>query len=221
MSVVTLSHAGTYDWVASSVGQPLTQALTEAKESVSSMIGSPVVTATSSAPAIAGKGSRSCSDLPLPSGATIDLGFSPEGTAEEKVLEAIREETHRTGERSILVAAYEFTSWPVAKALVAARDAGVKVAVVVDAKENVKKASKAQFLVDHGIPVRQDNRLDMVHDKTLVLGGETVELGSFNFTAAAASAKHAENALVLRHAPNVAECYIAHWRRLWDQSTPM
>ncbi|MFP3670226.1 phospholipase D-like domain-containing protein, partial [Priestia sp. SIMBA_032] len=103
-----------------------------------------------------------------------------------------------------LVTAYEFTSWPVAKALVAAKDNGVKVAVVVDAKENAsKKASKVQYLVSHGIPVRQDNRRDMIHDKNLTFGSGAVELGSFNFTAAAASAKHAENAVVLRHVPSV------------------
>lgn len=221
MTASTLSHAGRYDWIAESV-QPVADVITKAENKVSSAMGAPKASeANADLPSITSKGHANCDSIPLPPGSTLDVGFSPEGTAEAKVVKAIREASAGKGEHSIRMAAYEFTSWPVAKALVAAKDAGVKVAVVVDAKENQKKASKVSYLVGHGIPVRMDSSIAMLHDKAIIINSDTVELGSFNYTAAAASAEHAENAVILRHAPAVAACYAVHWRKLWEQSTPV
>ena len=43
----------------------------------------------------------------------------------------------------------------------------------------------ATFLAKQGVPVRVDYRYAVMHDKFIVVDGETVELGSFNYTAAA------------------------------------
>jgi phosphatidylserine/phosphatidylglycerophosphate/cardiolipin synthase-like enzyme len=58
-----------------------------------------------------------------------------------------------------------------------------------------------------------------MHDKFMVVDGETLETGSFNHTAAAES-RNAENVLVL-HDPPVAERYAAKWERLWAESEEM
>ncbi|WP_175011392.1 phospholipase D family protein [Burkholderia lata] len=154
-------------------------------------------------------------------GATWDCGFSPEGGASSRVIRAINEVRTRPGnDATILVAAYAFTSLPIARALIAAHDRGVKVAVVADATENRKPASKVRMLMESGIPVRFDNRLQMVHHKFLVLDGTAVETGSFNFTKAAASAQHAENACVFRNSPRMAATFTGAWQRLWRESDP-
>jgi len=70
------------------------------------------------------------------------------------------------------------------------------------------------------LPVRFDNTLQMLHDKYMVLNGTTVETGSFNFTAAAASNKHGENACVFRHAPRMAEAITRDWKALLNEATP-
>lgn len=168
-----------------------------------------------------GAGRVACNEMPLPAGSTIDLGYSPDGTAETKVVRAIHEASTGPGKHTLLIAAYEFTSYEIAKAVVQAKESGAKVAVVVDSKENQKKSSKVRYLVEHGVPVREDRQIEMLHDKFSVINGATVETGSFNYTAAAASREHAENAMVLRHVPDVGACYIAHWKHLWDESTPM
>jgi phosphatidylserine/phosphatidylglycerophosphate/cardiolipin synthase-like enzyme len=152
-------------------------------------------------------------------GMTFECGFSPDGTSLETVLSAI--EAASGPKDTILVAAYEFTSRPIAQALIAAKGRGVTVGVVADATENAKPYSKVHELVEPGIPVRIDNALSMVHDKFLVIGNSTVETGSFNFSTAVASDRHAENACVFRHAPQMARQFTKEWKSLWAESTPM
>ncbi|WP_175795896.1 phospholipase D family protein [Burkholderia anthina] len=154
-------------------------------------------------------------------GATWDCGFSPEGGANPRVIHAINEVRPSTGnDATILVAAYAFTSLPIARALIAAHERGVKVAVVADATENQKAASKVKMLLESGIPVRFDRKIAMQHSKFLVLGGTAVETGSFNFTKAAASDQHAENACVFRNSPKLAAAFTGAWQRLWRESDP-
>lgn len=56
-----------------------------------------------------------------------------------------------------------------------------------------------------------------MHKKFIVVDGETVEEGSFNFTAGTES-KNAENVAVLKECPDVAARYGAEWQRLWGES---
>jgi phosphatidylserine/phosphatidylglycerophosphate/cardiolipin synthase-like enzyme len=56
----------------------------------------------------------------------------------------------------------------------------------------------------------------IMHDKFVVVDGETVETGSFNYTASASS-RNAENVIVL-HEPAVAQRYGQEWDRLWAES---
>ena len=63
-------------------------------------------------------------------------------------------DTIRGARSSIFVAAYAFTSRPVAVALRDAARAGVKVVVIVDAGEATKDYSAARFLANERVPVR-------------------------------------------------------------------
>jgi phosphatidylserine/phosphatidylglycerophosphate/cardiolipin synthase-like enzyme len=45
----------------------------------------------------------------------------------------------------------------------------------------------------------------------------TVETGSFNYTSAAVKS-NAENAIVIRNAPDIAKVYAAEWARLWEEA---
>ena len=114
------------------------------------------------------------------------------------------------------MAAYTFTSKPVAEALVRAQRRGVDVRLVVDRCDAEHRYTAATFVAHEGVPVRVDYRYAIMHDKFIVVDGTTVEEGSFNFTAAAEH-KSAENVLVL-HDAQVAGEYDREWRRLWDES---
>ena len=146
----------------------------------------------------------------------IEVGFSPEGSAQKLVLRTIDAATS-----SIRVAAYVFTSPDVTRALVAAKQRGVDVAVVADHRSNLEEARSTAgrhaltLLAKAGIPTRTVKSYSIHHDKFMVVDGMAVETGSFNFTAAAKS--NSENALVVWNDPALAETYLNHWQSRWDQ----
>jgi len=154
--------------------------------------------------------------LPLPSVASdIQVAFSPDRGATELVVRTIE-----SAKKTVRVAAYSFTSKPIALALLADSKRGVDVKVVVDKSQVTARYTAATFLANAGVPVRVDYRYAIMHDKFIVVDGETVEEGSFNFTAAAEK-KNAENVLVLRDEPSVASRYGAEWQRLWNESADL
>ena len=146
----------------------------------------------------------------------IEVGFSPESSAQKLVLRTIDAATS-----SIRVAAYVFTSPDVTRALVAAKQRGVDVAMVADHRSNLEEARSTAgrhaltLLAKAGIPTRTVKAYPIHHDKFMVVDGMAVETGSFNFTAAAKS--NSENALVVWNDPALAETYLNHWQSRWDQ----
>jgi phosphatidylserine/phosphatidylglycerophosphate/cardiolipin synthase-like enzyme len=150
--------------------------------------------------------------LPVSSWAIdAQVAFSPDRGATALVIKTIGEAKH-----SIRVAAYSFTSKPLAEALLEAHKRGIDVEVVVDKSQATARYTAATFLANQGVPVRIDYRYAIMHDKFIVVDGEAVEEGSFNYTAAAES-RNAENVLVL-HDTNVAAKYSKEWERLWGES---
>ncbi len=153
-------------------------------------------------------GTRSC----MP-----EVGFSPEGSAELVVDRAIDSATHW-----IRLGAYSFTSADIVAHLIAARRRGVDVAVVVDERANVQEdrwgraRAALNLLVNAGIPVRTVSVYPIHHDKYMVIDGQTVETGSFNYSRAAA-VSNSENALVLHDCPDMARAYAQHWESRWRQ----
>lgn len=147
----------------------------------------------------------------------IEVGFSPEGSAQKLVLRTIDAAT-----RSIRVAAYVLTSPDVTRALIAAKQRGVDVAVIADYRSNLEDQRSGAgrhsltLLAKAGIPTRTIKAYPIHHDKFIVVDGMAVETGSFNFTAAAAKG-NSENALVVWNDPALAETYLIHWQSRWDQ----
>ncbi len=140
----------------------------------------------------------------------IAAAFTP-GDALPLVLDTIR-----SARATLYVAAYSFTSKPVATALRDAQRRGVKVFVVVDAGEATKGYSAASFLANEGVPVRTNARYALQHNKFIVADSNTVQTGSFNYTSSAAT-RNAENVLVVRDAPALGAQFAQEWRRLWDE----
>jgi phosphatidylserine/phosphatidylglycerophosphate/cardiolipin synthase-like enzyme len=147
---------------------------------------------------------------PAPAG--VQIGFSP-GNAESLVIQTID-----GAKDSIYAAAYSFTSAPIASALVRAARRGVTVKVVMDKSQRTERYSSARFLANERVPVRINARYAIMHNKFLVVDGQTVETGSFNYTRSA-QARNAENVMVLRGEPAVARAYMAEWNRLWSESS--
>jgi len=155
-----------------------------------------------------------------PVGPAIDTGFSPEGSAERLVLKAIC-----TARHSVHLSAYSFTSPAVVQALIDAHRRGVDVAVVADRKSNLveDRSGKGRIALDllsgAGVGVRTIDVYPIHHDKFMVIDGESVETGSFNFTTSAAR-YNSENVVVMWHVPVVAQAYQQHWQSRFNQGRP-
>jgi phosphatidylserine/phosphatidylglycerophosphate/cardiolipin synthase-like enzyme len=154
----------------------------------------------------------------LPSQSAVmasEVAFSPDPAALQLVLKGIRQ-----ARRSIHLAAYVFTSKPVATALLEARRRGVEVAVVADKQENQRQYSATRFLANQQLPVRLNGKYAILHDKFMIIDQQHVQTGSFNYTASAAS-KNAENVLIIWNAPALAARYESQWQRLWEEGEPL
>jgi phosphatidylserine/phosphatidylglycerophosphate/cardiolipin synthase-like enzyme len=146
----------------------------------------------------------------------IQVGFSPEGSARKLILETIA-----SAERSIQVLAYAFQAPDITQALVDAKKRGVDVRVVVDKKRNLNKASKTamDFVTRNGVALRTNDHYNLHHDKTIIVDGNTVQTGSFNY-AESAETTNSENVVVIRDMPDVSRKYLAHWQSRWDLGKP-
>jgi hypothetical protein len=135
----------------------------------------------------------------------VQVFFSPHGGCTEAVVENLNRAS-----RSVLVQAYSFTSPPIAQALVDAKRRGVKVEVILDKSQRTEKYSSADFVAHNGIATSIDARHSIAHNKIMVIDGETILTGSFNFTKAAENS-NAENLLVI-HDTGLAKIYSVNWQ---------
>ena len=156
--------------------------------------------------------------LPALAASDLQVGFSP-AVGGPSALDVVTEGIG-SAHQQILVAAYSFTSKPIAAALVAAKQRGVDVEVVADEKANDGKYSAVTFLANQGVPVRLNGRYAIMHNKFMVIDGQAVETGSFNYTQAAAE-HNAENALLLRNVPDLAQAYAQDFQKLWNEGEPL
>jgi phosphatidylserine/phosphatidylglycerophosphate/cardiolipin synthase-like enzyme len=139
--------------------------------------------------------------------------FSPNNGATQAVVDALA-----AARIAVFVQAYSFTSAPIARALAQAHTRGVEVQVILDRKETGTKYSAADFLAHAGILTFIDGAHAIAHNKVMIVDGETVITGSFNFTSAA-ERQNAENLLVIQDRALAAR-YVDNWRTHAEHSTP-
>jgi phosphatidylserine/phosphatidylglycerophosphate/cardiolipin synthase-like enzyme len=148
--------------------------------------------------------------LSLRDAEVLAVGFTP-GNADALILQVIN-----SAQKEIRMAAYTFTSRPIADALLRAKRRGVSVFVVLDEPKKSAKPFIIPFLDKNKIPYRLCNKYGIMHNKFLVVDKMLVQTGSYNYTKAAATA-NAENIIVLRGA-GCATLYLREWNRLWLES---
>ncbi|WP_444548290.1 phospholipase D family nuclease [Candidatus Magnetomonas plexicatena] len=130
--------------------------------------------------------------------------FSPNGGCTDAIINEIN------GAKSeILVQAYSFTSKAIAEALVKAKKSGVKIAIILDKSNKTAKYSSADFTAHMGIPTYIDSVHAIAHNKIMIIDGETLITGSFNFSKAAEE-HNAENLLIIK-SKKLAQTYIENW----------
>ncbi len=140
--------------------------------------------------------------------------FSPKGgeLARKAILERLAQ-----ARREVLVAAFVLTDREILRALLEAQGRGVAVRVLLESRN--LGSSREETLLKGNVPVRQDANPYTMHHKVMVLDGEWVITGSYNFSARAYEVNN-ENLLVLK-SPSLAERYRKEVLRLWEAGEPL
>jgi phosphatidylserine/phosphatidylglycerophosphate/cardiolipin synthase-like enzyme len=155
--------------------------------------------------------------IPAPA-AQVQACFSPpvSGSCDPltTVLRAIND-----ARATIRVQMYTLTLREVISALVRAKQRGVDVRVIVDRSQlhqDRNDSSQVEALASAGIPVLVDTVPGLMHNKVMVVDGELVLTGSFNYTW---GAEHwnAENLLMVQD-PALAAAYLRNWNQRAAQS---
>ena len=89
--------------------------------------------------------------------------------------------------------------------------------VIETGQATTNRGSKWQDLLSAGIDVRLDNNPNQMHNKVMVIDGQIIALGSFNFTYSAET-RNDENLLIV-YRPQLAEIYLAEFERIFNQSS--
>jgi len=145
----------------------------------------------------------------------MTAGFSTGGTALNLILQFAG-----SARQSVNMAAYDFTSRPVAQVLSSSVARGVAVCLVDDEKKSRDRWSLVSALACAGVQVRVNGIYSTMHKKFIVADESAVETGSFNYTSSAEK-RNAENALVITGEPETARQYQTEFNRLWNESSPV
>jgi phosphatidylserine/phosphatidylglycerophosphate/cardiolipin synthase-like enzyme len=140
------------------------------------------------------------------------VAFSPKQGATELVVKTIQ-----SANKYIYVAAYSFTSKPIADALIDAHKKGVDIKIIHDDSQKNIRGNLLAYLKQSDIPIRINSKYKYMHNKFMIVDGVTIQLGSFNYTDNA-ERRNAENVLVINNDTSLASSYLNQWQKLWLES---
>jgi phosphatidylserine/phosphatidylglycerophosphate/cardiolipin synthase-like enzyme len=148
------------------------------------------------------------------SGIPIEVYFSPDDSVEAALIQLLH------GARSsINFLAYSFTSDGLGKAIIQAKEGGVRVSGVMDADQSASnQGTELEAFRDAGIDVRLDGNPGQMHQKVLIIDDKVVVLGSYNFSASAEKSND-ENLLVI-HDSGLARYYVDEFARIYALAAP-
>ena len=158
-------------------------------------------------------GPDSPANTPLPvleiEGTQVEVYFSPDDGTMERMIELVE-----AAEESVYFMAYSLTDDDLTAALTAAHNSGVEVVGVMDKAQALSNTGgDYHYLLEKGIAVHLDGNPQSMHHKVIIIDGEIVVTGSYNFSKSAKT-RNDENTLVL-HNPELAEIFLDEFERVW------
>ncbi len=142
-------------------------------------------------------------------GAQVQALFSPDDSPSRRLVELVN-----GAQRSVDFLAYTLTLNGLGEALLDApgRDAAVR--GVIEGENADAAGSEYAALRKAGLDVRLDGAEGLMHEKVLILDGETVAFGSYNFTRSA-DENNDENILIVRDA-QIARLFLEEFERIYS-----
>jgi phosphatidylserine/phosphatidylglycerophosphate/cardiolipin synthase-like enzyme len=158
-------------------------------------------------------GPDSPANTPLPEleieGTPVEVFFSPDDGTMERVIELIQHASE-----SVHFMAYSFTDDDLAAAMIRAHNSGLEVAGVMDKAQALSNTGgEYQNLLENGIDVRLDGNPNSMHHKVIIIDGQVVITGSYNFSKSAKT-RNDENTLILFNS-DVGEMFLDEFERVW------
>ena len=147
-------------------------------------------------------------------GSAVDVLFSPEDQVEEKLLALPSE-----ADSSIHFLAYTFTLDGLGQSLLDKHAAGVDVRGVFEG-EMLPGSTGTEYdrFRRAGMDIRLDGNPNLMHEKLMVIDGEIVVIGSYNFTRAA-DERNDENVMII-YDPQLAALFEIEFRNIFEKGKP-
>ena len=136
----------------------------------------------------------------------MKIYFSPENDCRGLIGKVVA-----SAKNEVRFAMYHFTSQELARVLIDRKLAGVKVYGMIESF-SVEPHSVCAALSNFGCAVRKSNRAGFLHDKFIIVDGETVITGSYNLTAAAE--RNTEVVVVIKDRKLASE-FMEEWKKMW------
>ena len=141
-------------------------------------------------------------------GNAIEVYFSPDDNVEDRLVRLVEQ-----ADISIIFLANTFTSDDLALAIIDRARAGVQVAGVMDdSMASSNTGTEYDRLRQAGLDVILDGRDALMHHKVIILDGDIVVMGSYNYTRSA-DERNDENLLII-HDPDLAALFLAEYDRI-------
>jgi phosphatidylserine/phosphatidylglycerophosphate/cardiolipin synthase-like enzyme len=162
-------------------------------------------------------GALSNADTPSPrvavDGVDVEVYFSPDDGVARRLERLVGE-----AEESIDVMAFAFTADGLAEAMLERRQAGVRLRGVVERDQADSAGAEFLHLLEAGVDIRLDNSYGNLHHKVILIDGDTVVTGSYNFTRSAETAN--DEALLILRSPWLAAAFGEEFDRRFAGASP-
>jgi phosphatidylserine/phosphatidylglycerophosphate/cardiolipin synthase-like enzyme len=146
----------------------------------------------------------------------VEVYFSPDDGTMERVIDLVK-----SAQDSVTFMAFSFTDDDLSAAMIEKVGSGLDVSGVLE-KSQARSNTGGEYetLLENGVDVRLDGNPASMHHKVIIIDGQVVVTGSYNFSRSAKT-RNDENTLII-HSPEIAAQYVAEFERVWlearDQS---
>lgn len=144
--------------------------------------------------------------------ADVSVHFSPDDNIRANFLLPMLKQA----DSSVYVMAYSFTSDEIAAQLVALMQQGVEVKIVVDESTRNQQGAEYAALKAQGMDIHLDGNSHKLHHKVIIIDGQHVVTGSYNFTQSAET-RNDENMVIIRNR-TIAANFSAEFDKVYQQA---
>ena len=153
-------------------------------------------------------GSVASPKVKLSDGTQISTYFSPKNNTISPLLKEIQ-----SAKKSIHFMAFSFTHDAIGDAMQGRFESGVDVQGVFEKRQVDDRYSEHNAMKDAGLRIVLDENKGSMHHKVIVIDGETVITGSYNFSKNAET-RNRENLLIIKGNSEIAGAYLGEFERI-------